>query len=250
MTGTCLFHFTDSKDALYGILNENFKPSFAREKIHSVKAGLTNDFAAPMVSFSDMRLSEIRESNFPYGRYAIGMKKDWACWNNLCAVMYAEKNSEYLATYSKAMNDLYEYIVNEDPNNKQLIAIYSHLLSAIRYIKPYQDDLVRKHKVVKNDYCFANEREWRYVIPFEDTDIPFLNTTLLDTKGKKYWNQKIAKFHLDFTPQDIQYLIVPSENDILDLISAIRRIKGKYSYEDVQKLQSRILTAEQIEKDF
>lgn len=249
MTGTCLFHFTNSKEALYGILTENFKPSFARETIRSIKAGLTNDFAAPMVSFSDVRLSEIRESKFPYGKYGIGMKKEWASKNNLCAVMYAEKNSEYLATYSRSINDLYKYIENIEPNNKQLIAIYSHFLSTIRYIKPYQDDLKRKDGTIK-DYCFANEREWRYVIPFENTDLPFLNTASLDAKGKDYWNQKISMFHLDFTPKDIQYLIVPKESDIIDLISAIQRIKGKYSYEDVQKLQSRILTAEQIEKDF
>ena len=249
MTGTCLFHFTATKEALYGILTENFKPSFAREKIQSLITGQTNDFAAPMVSFSDVRLSEIKESRFPYGKYAIGMRKDWASRNNLCAVMYAEKNSEYLATYIKSINDLYKYIVNEDPNNRQLIDIYSHMLSTIRYIKPYQDDLKRKGKTIK-DYCFANEREWRYVIPFEDTDFPFLNVAQLDAKGKNYWNLKIAKFHLDFTPLDIKYLVVPEEKDIIELIRTIQRIKGKYSYDDVQKLQSRIITAEQIENDF
>jgi hypothetical protein len=50
-----LFHFTQKHDALKGILRNTFRPSMARETIEN--NGADKEFAVPMVSFCDLRLS-------------------------------------------------------------------------------------------------------------------------------------------------------------------------------------------------
>lgn len=249
MTGSILFHFTD-KDGIYGILKDNFKPSFAREDIKSNISNFHSQFAAPMVSFSDMRLDEVKEFQFPYGKFAIGLTKEWAVQNHLCAVMYVEQNSEYFGTYSKAILDFYEYLKTDSTENTKLTTIFLQLFGTIRYMKPYQAKLNRKEGEPIENYCFANEREWRYVLPLKDTDIPFLSHRQLNEKGKKYWNERVGNNKLIFSPKDIRYLIVPSDEDIIPLIRHIESVKDKFSYQEVQILQSRILTVNQIISDF
>ena len=40
------------------------------------------------------------------------------------------------------------------------------------------------------------------------------------------------------------------DTEILSMIKQIEQIKGKYSYEDVRVLMSRIVSADQIREDF
>lgn len=70
-----LFHFT-SGSGLRGILKEGFQPSYALEKI--VAQSQERNFAVPMVSFCDLRLSELPFHMKKYGRFGIGLTKVWA----------------------------------------------------------------------------------------------------------------------------------------------------------------------------
>jgi len=63
------------------------------------------------------------------------------------------------------------------------------------------------------------------------------------------YNQKIKNIKLDFSPNDIKYLIVNSDNEINELIEYIRKVKKFYNADVINKLSSRILTKEQIDKD-
>ena len=53
-----LFHFT-KMNGLYEILSSTFKVSYARERI--LGGNKIKEFAVPMVSFSDLRLSELKD---------------------------------------------------------------------------------------------------------------------------------------------------------------------------------------------
>ena len=70
-----LFHFT-SKDALYGILKETFKVYYSLERISGKSKPL--EFGVPMVSFCDLKLSELKTHIENYGKYGIGLTKEWA----------------------------------------------------------------------------------------------------------------------------------------------------------------------------
>lgn len=124
------------------------------------------------------------------------------------------------------------------------------ILNVIRYIKNYEGDFIRDGKTI-NNVKFYNEREWRYIPDPKDKETFWLAedefknpTTLAD------YNDQAGQFPLSFDPDDIKYLIIKEENEIPAMINALKRIKGKYSQTIIENLVSRILTTEQIKKDF
>ncbi len=65
-------------------------------------------------------------------------------------------------------------------------------------------------------------------------------------------NEKLSSSdYLEFSPKDIKYIIVNDEADIIRIFEDLRRIKGeKFTYNDVTKLTTRIMTHRQILEDF
>jgi hypothetical protein len=99
-----LFHFT-TKKSLETILNSTFKVSYARERI--LGGNLTKEFAVPMVSFSDLRLSELKDNIGTYGKFGIGLTKDWAINNGLNPVMYASQNSLFTENFMTGIEEFF-----------------------------------------------------------------------------------------------------------------------------------------------
>lgn len=242
-----LFHFT-KKGNLYSILENTFQVSYARERI----LGGTNEkeFAVPMVSFSDLRLSELKENIGTYGRYGIGLKKSWAISMGLNPVMYASQESLFTANFLNAIENLFEILRETTDKDGNFTTAYRNTINTLRYIKNYSGDLIRPEQEMIKDYVFANEREWRYV-PENSEDIQaFVPIHEIRTKEKKaFYNNLVSHMRLHFQPDDIQYLIVENDNEINDLINHLRSVKNRFRPEIIERLSSRILTYEQIEND-
>jgi hypothetical protein len=242
-----LFHFTD-QDSLYSILNSTFKVSYARERI--IGGNKLKEFAVPMVSFSDLRLSELKDNIGTYGKYGIGLTKEWAISNGLNPVMYASHNSLFTENFIKGIEDFFELVNNSDDVTGRYENAYNNTLNTLRYIKNYQGDLIRPDRVTIKDYVFANEREWRYVPPISETIPPFVQADKIKTANQKsHYNQLARNVRLNFQPDDIKYLIVEKDEEINSLITHLRLAKGRFPYNTVDRLSSRILTYDQIERD-
>ncbi|MED8860686.1 abortive infection system antitoxin AbiGi family protein, partial [Escherichia marmotae] len=99
-----LFHFTD-KDGLLNILEHTFKISYARERIQGKNE--IREFGIPMVSFCDIKLSDLKDHIDKYGDYGIGLNKAWANSKGLNPVWYVSKNSEFPDAFTSALNSLY-----------------------------------------------------------------------------------------------------------------------------------------------
>jgi hypothetical protein len=244
---TTLFHFTQ-KEALYSILQSTFQVSYAREKIVGLET--EREFAVPMVSFCDIKMSDLKYFvQKGYGNYGIGLTKDWANKNSLNPVMYVNSHSDLADRYNNGLQSVYQ-ILNK---NQSTYKGYHDLMNTYRYMKNYEGDLVREGKLTK-DYRFADEREWRYVPPFESEGVePFIAKTRIDTLQKKQqFNEKARHIRLSFKPEDIKYLIVESENDIIELIQHLEQenVKGRFELDTRRRLVSRILTLDQIINDF
>ena len=251
-----LFHFT-TEEGLLEILKNNFRVSYSREKIEGKT--MTREFAVPMVSFCDLKLSELKVHMKKYGRYGIGLTKEWANRNGLNPVMYVSKHCEFTDNFNNALYKIYPEIskikkmnnevnrLNDNPTNH-----YMNILDAYRYMKNYEGTLIREsYKEVKN-FRFADEREWRYVPSLNDSRVedPFVAISNIKTKKQKNeYNKRIENIYLTFQPNDIKYLIVESENDINNLITHIKKVKLFHHKESVDRLASRILTSEQINTD-
>jgi hypothetical protein len=244
----CIFHFTNEFDALKGILAGAFNVSYAREK--NVGKRRSIKFAVPMVSFCDIKLSDIQYHIASYGKHGIGMSKEWAVRNGLNPVMYISKKSEIavdmiseVKRISSSMGESKDLATRKGAKKSLM-----HSFNVLRYVKNYEGDNLRADGITTRDYRFANEREWRYVPPMTSTARPLLSLSDVETAEKKAaWNAKISHLKLSFEPSDVKYIIIP-EDDFSErklVIDEITRIYG----EGEQHITSRILSVDQILSD-
>ena len=239
-----IFHFTKSINSLFGILENEFQPNFCFERCELKNRVVKG--AYPMVCFCDIPLSQVKEHIGPYyGNYGIGMSKDWAEKKGLNPVLYVKKTS-HLAAHISALVDI-------SRSTKELkTSIQTTLISILRYVKPYEGNYLRGEKT-PDKIKFYDERELRYVPPPEETENRhlFLNADeYKDLETRKKSNSIIKKLKLSFEPDDIRYIIINNEDEISSMVEQLLKIKKKYSYEAVLKLLTRIITTEQIKRDF
>lgn len=246
---TTLFHFTN-KEYLYQVLNSTFKVSYAREKI--IGPENNREFAIPMVSFCDLKLSELKYF-LSYGKFGIGLTKDWANRNGLSPVMYINRHCQLMDNLISGINGIYSHLglVDNITQFNNLNKSYLNVMNTYRYIKNYEGELWRHGKLENENYRFADEREWRFV-PNLDTEsvAPFVGISNIKTKQQKdSYNAKVDHIRLKFQPDDIKYLVVEKDTDISDLINHLHIAKNRFNDETRNRLASRILTVEQIEND-
>lgn len=243
LSSNSLIHLTSTKQALTGIITENFKLKYCVENLLTQIGSLT--YAVPMVSFCDIPMSEIKEHVSKYGSYGIGLTREWGQKNSLNPVFYVDKNSSVGKAYHGAFVDLFH---NKKKKTSELTNTESQLLDVFRYMKNYEADLDR-NGIIMRDYRFADEKEWRYV-PTKDETSKMVIKTDLYVKNKNHANAFLSDIRLTFEPKDIKYIIIQHDNEITEFIRILQQTKGKYAYEDVERLMTRIITVEQIKTDF
>ena len=243
-----LFHFTN-KNALYGILSSTFQVSYAREKIFGPNK--SKAFGVPMVSFCDLRLSELKMHMNKYGSYGIGLSKEWANRNGLNPVMYLSRHCIFADEFIDGVNGIHSYLNKlQSENDLGNANMYlEKILNTYRYLKNYECELDRDGK--KTYVRHADEREWRFVPPLSsDIPHPIAMVSKLNNKNEKqFLNSKVNHIKLSFQPDDIKYLIIDNENEIPELIKHLKFAKDKFDQQTIEKLMSRILTSEQIKQD-
>ena len=249
LSSNTIIHFTKTRTSLEKILSDNFKVHYCREVVYSRTGNF--DFLIPMVSFCDIPFSQIITHIKNYGAYGIGLKKSWAEEKGLNPVLYVEKNSNFghgffVHLWKKVVDG--KTPISDWTNDKK------YLFDVVRYMKNYQGVLKRNSQTI-NDYRFSDEREWRYVLP---PNIPHLfvancikvkdNENI--TSKKKALNEEIQDQRLHFNPDNISYIVIKKESERDDIIRLLERVKAKYSYDQIKRLTSRIISTEQIKTDF
>jgi len=245
-----LFHFTKTQQDLFNILKDTFVVSYAREKIVGPKK--SKEFGAPMVSFCDLRLSELKTHINSYGSYGIGLSKEWANRSNLNPVFYMSQSCSVTDDLLSNIEQLFQHWENiSDPATQSNVAdIYSNLQNIWRYVKNYEGDLSRGGTFTPN-HRFAEEREWRYVPLLKSNIFPFVPISRIATPDQKAsLNAQISDMRLHFEPDDIKYLVVKQDDERLPLIEHLYQAKSRFDGSTIQRLSSRILTSKQIEDDF
>lgn len=246
-----LFHFTKEKEVLFEILRTTFKVSYGREKI--IGPENNREFAVPMVSFCDLKLSELKIFIENYGQFGIGLTKEWANRNGLSPVMYINRHSDLMDNLISGLSGVYTHLnkVNDLEQFNKLNKYYLNIMNTYRYIKNYEGELWRQGTLKDENYRFADEREWRFVPSLQNEGVlPFVSISKISTgEQKSEYNRKVNHLRLSFQPDDIKYLIVENDSDISGLIHHLENVKGRFDSETRSRLASRILTVEQINSD-
>lgn len=261
LSANTLFHFTDSPDNLENILRKEFYPRYCLEdlglvipKIDSQHKRKQKELAIPMVSFCDIPLSQIRKHVGYYGRYAIGLKKEWGLQNHICPVLYTYDQSA-LSTPVKSLLEI-AFGITENPG--KLTNILNNWINIIKFVKPYEGRLWKNGKHLNKKIRFYDEREWRFCpnIPIsnepEEVVPPYFlkKESFLIHDEIREANRLLERFKLSFEPKDIKYIIVDREDEILGMANKINEIKDKYIEDDRRKLTTRIISMEHIFEDF
>lgn len=278
INASSLLHFTNSMDALKGILEKGFRFSYCCEKVSATinmnelhpeganffrpSPHINSHIAIPMICFCDIPLTRAKLHSDTYGKFIVGVDKDMAITvfgDNINPVMYRTSQ-----TIGFALHDL--SVIKATIDNVDGCYNYKRSLNQlIGNTKPYNGTVNDK------DYCFYNEREWRILIPFDYSE---------DTKW--YWDLSEEKFavkkdeinkilhsseyaYRGFTTdidneedfmQFITHIVVDTEANIPKLVEFIlNEEQPLFGYPKVSKrirnfLVSRITSFERIEKDY
>jgi hypothetical protein len=244
ISSNTLFHFTNSMENLLNILKNDFSPHYCLEVFNDT------EIAYPMVSFCDLPLFLIKKHLKFYGSYGIGLSKSWGILNFISPILYVHNNS----LLSKVNLDNLSFSANSGKWKlfpKDILAYRQQLYQS--FIKPYEGKAYRNGKY-KNNVRFYDEREWRHITKdpvFRGKGFVMEKEDYLDMGKRSTANTLLAnKDKLNFTPDDIQYIIVKKESEILNIKRKIENLKEKYSWESVQVLTTRIISSERISEDF
>lgn len=245
-----LFHFTSCFENLLGILDNTFYPRYCYEEFNLVdndKQTFAED-AFPMVCFCDIPLSQLVDHIETYGRYGLGMTKEWGISKGLNPVIYFNKNSHMANRLSVVTNGL---LWDTSPIAQ---AFYEVML----YMKPYKGILYRNGRVTKENIRFYDEHEWRYVphrsvLKENKIELSIQRHVYKQPEKLADANKKLEtdETRLPFKADDIKYIIIDEERQINEMIGKLRDIKGsRYDSDTIDRLASRIITVKQIESDF
>lgn len=291
LSSNSLFRFTEKPEYLTSILKNGIAPRYYLENFGMFDLQVSEDLelAVPMSCFCDIPLSKVKRHLSLYGSYGIALSKKWGISNGVSPLMYIDSNSETtksiqdaiyyflnrespINTYRK-LTDLIKIaetetnsdiikniqaeindLTNNDSSNIAFSTTYQKLLRLVRFTKPYQGKFWRNGEY--KDIRFYDEREWRYIPPF-DVDEYFLKAWIpkdefLDEINRASMNETLAqKYSLKFKPDDVRYIIIAENNGIVSMVNYIEKeLKDKYSKDDISKVITKIITKEQIEEDF
>lgn len=238
-----IIHYTGSYEALASILKEGFRVKYCLEKLHLHDE--TSNAAHPMISFCDIPLSDSTQHFSAYGRYGIGLSKDWAIKNGINPVIYIDKNS----LFAKSIEGFIKERRKGDSN--LTLQQKGEILRIKSYAKNYSG-LLNRNGVNQDNYKFYDEREWR-LVPGKET----LNSANFSigaseyNKDKDKHNQKLADIRIKFQAEDISYIIVKDTLQILTMVNFLRSTySNRCTADDLDILLTKVCSTEQIIQDY
>jgi hypothetical protein len=247
-----LFHFTKSLDRLQGILKNHFLPHFSLEDLTWLHPDV-GAWAFPMVCFCDIPLSRIDEHVKFYGRYGIGLKREWAVKSKLNPVFYVSRDT----TIGSNFHHTLKAVIAADQKAKERAdqekkehnkEIWLRGLQVLGYMKPLNGSVQVGEKTYEKDFYLENE--WRYCpLPVKGQQPVISRKFFEDKDRRKQQEDEIqAAEPLSFTSDDVRYIFVPTDADIPPLVDFMDGL-SHIPHEQIKILQTRITSLESIAKD-
>jgi hypothetical protein len=246
LSASTLFHFTRKRDSLLSILRHTFWPNFRLERAPIGRSGEHPTNGTPMVCFCDIRLSAVKPHMECYGRYAVGLTKEWGIKNGVTPLLYTHPSSPV----SQALHALMErgLRVGVGPVDE---GIWNEVARLLNFVKPYEDTPpdTKVGKVTR----YYDEREWRWV----PQELPESLRYGIDSSEFEHGSPPAAKSELlrqhcrlEFGPNDIRYILVETEAEVVETVEQVLAIKERFSKAEKTLLTTRVLSAERVLGDF
>lgn len=238
ISSNTLFQFTSQRDTLEKILDSKFLwPRYCTEYFWKEYR-----FSLPMMCLCDIPLSQIGTHIKHYGKFGIGISKDWANKiKELSTVIYTRTDS---ILYKEVLSILKKHF-----SGGKLSTGETFLLSRVRKYTGNTYCYLNGKRVLVPRVRFYDEREWRFV-PNKLSSSDIYVEKNQNNKPISGDNDK-TKGYPEFAYSDIKYLIVNNDDERVKLIDYIdEKLKIKANKKERALLKSKILTVKQIEEDF
>jgi Putative abortive phage resistance protein AbiGi, antitoxin len=246
LSSSSLFHYTRSHRALLSILEETFRPNFCLEETPFDEDGSALQNGTPMVCFCDIPLSAAASHMGQYGRYALGLTKEWGTSHGVSPVLYTHGRSPVSTGLKRLMTNGLR--IGKGPIDS---AIWDEVTRILSFTKPYETSKQKDGKAVVTRYY--DEREWRWVPQDLPPEIKYGIDSSQFVEGKPE-TEPTQLLHLScrlsFEPADIRFIVVSADEEILPTVREIHRIKERYSNDEKTLLTTRVISATQIASDF
>jgi len=226
------------------IRNMAFIPRYVEENLEYLNVADLHTISFPMTCFCDIPLTKIKNHMEVYGEYGVAIKKKVGIERDVQPILYLNNSSRLKSDLSEAISKL----LNEDPISPEWRILPDAMLSVLLYSKPIAGYMSRDEWDKPRRRLFKDECEWRY-IPSVSVSMPLIIPQDDSTKkGRKYYSKALAQDKstwFSFQVDEIEYIIVPNEATAIEMISAIRSMKGK-TQTDKHKLISKIEIADKF----
>ncbi len=233
ISSNTLFHFTKDLETIKHILNDGyFWPVYCVEYDKGLDRSGEYD-AIPMVCFCDIPLSQISDHMADYGKFGIGINKQWGKKKIFPVCYYNDKEAIIRSLYDRITPDLK----------------YRDRILWLSLLKRYYGGTWSMSKKAYYKKVLYNEREWRY-IPRKAKDSDLCRKVKdIDSFKAKEESEVLRKFGLNFEMSNIKYIFVENDDSKIELTDYINDNQS-FSIDDKKLLSNCILTAKQIKEDF
>lgn len=250
-----LCNYMREMDYLMNILRDcAFKPRYYKEIVEYLHiAGLTS-VEIPMTCFCDIPLNKIYEHTYYYGQYGIALNKDSCLVKgmNLQPILYVNFDSNLYADYRDTLSKIVESAQKNEKPDEKWDFLSDMLLSLIAYMKPLAGPMDFRNGRSIDHKDFKDECEWRY-IPKKD-GMPKVNIGTLTERQEQIYTKVMTRdqaYWLKFTPEDIEYLIVPDDEKAEELVARIMAMRNRIWTKDKKySLIRKIEISEKFNRNF
>lgn len=271
-----VFKFTKDFDLLTKIIKNGVIPNYCEEDLSFGSRAFC--IGVPISSFCDIPITLLDEHTKRYGNYGLALSKDWAIRNGITPIMYVandiflesvyyhyQENQKVTDWYNRT--DVKNYLFNQTLHGSFPLSDLVRMLSAqtkhdinthiIGYLKKYEG--VNRNNPINN----YEENEWRYLVPDKDGTKWFWSKE--DYQKWRFPNgnknadkprpsEELKKYTLKFGSEDVSYLLVKNtefKSRLIAYIKELTTIGGSAATTDnIDDLKSKIITLEQVKKDF
>lgn len=255
-SANALFHCMKKFKYLTDTLrNKALIPRYNEEVIKYLNIPELTRIVFPMTCFCDIYLKKLKLHMFTYGKYGIGIDKDWGITHGIQPIHYINPNSEL----SKDFSEVFTYSIsqlNEDTDESINSEKYSnYLLTNLLFMKPLSGEMYISGEYESKN--FHDEKEWRFVPNInniQDIELPQIITdeSIMNPTARNSFSDGIKQckdLWLNFEYGCIKYLIVKENterNELIDFIMEEIEMKQNEKY----VLISKILVYDELSEDW
>lgn len=201
------------------------RPRYVEERIDYLHIEGHRTLTFPMTCFCDIPLSKAEPHMDLYGHYGIALNKNRCLYRDVQPILYLNAASRFADDYSSVFAKL---LASDEQVDERWQFLPDMALSLLLYTKPVSGPMRRQSEVL--DRLFIDECEWRYVPKIPEGMQLIMDPRDNTPEGRSAYNAALANCPdtwFTFSVDDVEYIIVPSEPEAIELMRAIDAMASK-----------------------